>query len=59
MYEFNGYRQKLIGLAALTGALSSEALYNDMLQFREQVAVIMRPILYAIFGTPLQSLDHQ
>ncbi|KAG5221564.1 plasma membrane localization protein [Salix suchowensis] len=57
-YGFNGYRQKLIGLAALTGALSSEALYNDMLQFRAQVAVIMRPILYAIFGTPLQSLDH-
>ncbi|KAL4267891.1 EFR3 family protein [Pleurotus pulmonarius] len=54
----NRNRQKLIGLAALTGALSSEALYNDMLQFRAQVAVIMRPILYAIFGTPLQSLDH-
>ncbi|KAJ7180256.1 hypothetical protein C8R43DRAFT_972407 [Mycena crocata] len=52
-------RTRLIGLAALTGALNSEALYNDSGQFRAQVSVMMRPILVTIFQTPIHVLEHQ
>ncbi|KAJ6539494.1 hypothetical protein B0H19DRAFT_1179337 [Mycena capillaripes] len=52
-------RTRLIGFAALTGALNSEALYNDSVQFRAQVSVMMRPILMTVFETPIHALDHQ
>ncbi|PBK72748.1 hypothetical protein ARMSODRAFT_953146 [Armillaria solidipes] len=52
-------RTRLVGFAALTGALSSEALYNDSLQFRSQVSIIMRPILVTMFQTGLKVLDDQ
>ncbi|KAK0490852.1 hypothetical protein IW261DRAFT_1547151 [Armillaria novae-zelandiae] len=52
-------RTRLVGFAALTGALSSEALYNDSLQFRSQVSIIMRPILVTTFQTGLKVLDDQ
>ncbi|KAG7449059.1 uncharacterized protein BT62DRAFT_985448 [Guyanagaster necrorhizus] len=52
-------RMRLVGFAALTGALSSEALYNDSLQFRSQVSIIMRPILVTMFQTGLKVLDDQ
>ncbi|KAJ7178993.1 hypothetical protein C8R46DRAFT_986524 [Mycena filopes] len=52
-------RTRLIGFAALTGALNSEALYNDSVQFRAQVSVMMRPILVTVFQTPIHTLDHQ
>ncbi|KAJ8523545.1 hypothetical protein ONZ45_g118 [Pleurotus djamor] len=40
-------------------ALSSEALYNDLVQFRAQVSVIMKPLLLSITGTDITSLDNQ
>ncbi|CAK5275407.1 unnamed protein product [Mycena citricolor] len=52
-------RTRLIGLAALTGALNSEALYNDSVQFRAQVAVMMKPILDTIFQAPIHVLEQQ
>ncbi|KAJ7507965.1 hypothetical protein B0H11DRAFT_1969523 [Mycena galericulata] len=52
-------RTRLIGFAALTGALNSEALYNDSGQFRAQVSVMMRPILVTVFQTDLHVLEHQ
>lgn len=50
---------RLIGFAALTGALNSEALYNDAAQFRAQVSRIMRPILVTLFQAELAMLDEQ
>ncbi|KAJ6515740.1 hypothetical protein C8R45DRAFT_957459 [Mycena sanguinolenta] len=52
-------RTRLIGFAALTGALNSEALYNDSVQFRAQVSVMMRPILVTVFETPIHALETQ
>jgi hypothetical protein len=52
-------RTRLIGFAALTGALNSEALYNDSVQFRAQVSVMMRPILGTVFQTPIHVLEQQ
>ncbi|KAJ7068417.1 hypothetical protein C8F01DRAFT_1364767 [Mycena amicta] len=52
-------RTRLVGFAALTGALNSEALYNDSVQFKTQVSVIMRPILVTVFQTDVDVLDHQ
>ncbi|KAJ7929928.1 hypothetical protein B0H13DRAFT_2180690 [Mycena leptocephala] len=52
-------RTRLIGFAALTGALNSEALYNDSVQFRAQVSVMMRPILMTVFETATHTLEHQ
>ncbi|GLB33952.1 putative cellular morphogenesis-related protein [Lyophyllum shimeji] len=53
------YRTRLIGFAALTGALNSEALYNDSTQFNAQVATIMRPILITLFETETEVLNVQ
>ncbi|KAL0949391.1 hypothetical protein HGRIS_009455 [Hohenbuehelia grisea] len=52
-------RTRLIGFAALTGALNSEALYSDSLQFRAQVATIMRPILRTLLEADVSLLDEQ
>ena len=41
------------------GALTSEALYNDSAQFREQVSILMRPILVNIFQADLHTLSEQ
>ncbi|KAJ7498767.1 hypothetical protein FB451DRAFT_1072574 [Mycena latifolia] len=53
------HRTRLVGFAAITGALNSEALYNDSVQFRAQVSVMMRPILGTVFETPIHVLEHQ
>ncbi|TFK75768.1 hypothetical protein BDN72DRAFT_809365 [Pluteus cervinus] len=52
-------RTRLVGLAALAGALSSEALYNDTTQFREQVDIILRPLILNLFHIPISVLDDQ
>ncbi|TFK43401.1 hypothetical protein BDQ12DRAFT_674918 [Crucibulum laeve] len=52
-------RTRLIGFAALTGALNSEALYNDSTQFRAQVSTILRPILMVLFEIKIAILDEQ
>ncbi|KAJ7094623.1 hypothetical protein B0H15DRAFT_969617, partial [Mycena belliarum] len=53
------HRTRLIGFAALTGALNSEALYNDSVQFRAQVSLMMRPILGTVLETAIHTLEHQ
>ncbi|KAJ3778916.1 hypothetical protein FB446DRAFT_267845 [Lentinula raphanica] len=52
-------RTRLVGFAAITGALNSEALYNDSSQFRTQVSIIMPPILEIVLGTDLETLNKQ
>lgn len=52
-------RTRLIGVAALTAALNSDALYNDIRNFGIQVATIIRPILAVLFETPISILDDQ
>ena len=52
-------RTRLIGFAGLTGALNSEALYNDSFQFKMQVSIIMRPILANMLQTDITVMDEQ
>ncbi|KDR83599.1 hypothetical protein GALMADRAFT_219420 [Galerina marginata CBS 339.88] len=52
-------RTRLIGIASLTAALNSEALYNDIGHFGSQVATILRPIMVILFETPISTLDVQ
>ncbi|KAG6854863.1 hypothetical protein C0991_012053 [Blastosporella zonata] len=52
-------RTRLIGFAALSGALNSEALYHDPAQFKSQVSTIMRPLLVTLFETEIDVLDEQ
>ncbi|KAG6821583.1 hypothetical protein H0H93_000092 [Arthromyces matolae] len=52
-------RTRLIGFAALSGALNSEALYNDPNQFKAQISALMRPILVTLFETEMDMLDRQ
>ncbi|KAJ3739525.1 hypothetical protein DFH05DRAFT_1513683 [Lentinula detonsa] len=52
-------RTRLVGFAAITGALNSEALYNDSSQFRTQTSIIMRPILQNVLETNLETLNKQ
>jgi protein EFR3 len=57
--ERNTARTRLIGLAALTGAIMSEALYNDAAQFKYQVSAMMRPLLVTILQADLSTLNQQ
>ena len=52
-------RTRLIGVAALTAALNSDALFNDIRNFGIQVSTIIRPILAVLFETPISILDDQ
>lgn len=52
-------RTRLIGLAALTAAVNSEALYNDIGHFGAQASIILRPIMTVLFDTPLSVLEEQ
>ncbi|KAH7931244.1 hypothetical protein BV22DRAFT_1027474 [Leucogyrophana mollusca] len=50
-------RTRLIGLAALTGAVNSEALYTSSSQFAPQVKVIARPLLFHVVKTEVSVLE--
>ncbi|PFH52849.1 hypothetical protein AMATHDRAFT_138947 [Amanita thiersii Skay4041] len=52
-------RTRLMGLAALTGAANSEALYNSSAQFASQVSAMMRPVLHILLDTDLEQLEEQ
>ncbi|KAF8826891.1 hypothetical protein HHX47_DHR5000581 [Lentinula edodes] len=52
-------RTRLVGFAAITGAINSEALYNDSSQFRTQTSIIMRPVLQTVLETDLATLNKQ
>ncbi|KAF8351325.1 hypothetical protein F5887DRAFT_203056 [Amanita rubescens] len=52
-------RTRLIGVAALTGAANSEALYHNASQFARQVSIMMMPILDMLLHASLKRLDEQ
>jgi len=52
-------RTRLIGLAALTAAIHSEALHNDIGHFGAQVSIILHPILNILLVTPISTLEEQ
>ncbi|KAF9008936.1 hypothetical protein BDQ17DRAFT_88445 [Cyathus striatus] len=52
-------RTRLVGFAALMGALNSDALYNDSVQFQAQALTILRPILLVLFEADFLTLDEQ
>ncbi|KII95247.1 hypothetical protein PLICRDRAFT_207863 [Plicaturopsis crispa FD-325 SS-3] len=52
-------RTRLIGLAALTGSVNSEALYNTTTHFQEQVSTILRPILLTLLQASIPTLTEQ
>ncbi|KXN86404.1 Protein EFR3 [Leucoagaricus sp. SymC.cos] len=52
-------RTRLVGLSALTAALNSEALYNDFVQFRAQVSVILNSIILILLHTEVFVLNDQ
>jgi hypothetical protein len=50
------YRTRLVGLAALTGTVTSEALYSSTI-FRQQVPVIVSALLFNICDADLIVLE--
>ncbi|OJT13104.1 Protein EFR3 [Trametes pubescens] len=52
-------RTRLIGLAALVGAVNSEALYKPSAQFQPQVSIIMRALLIPLLQVDVSVLSHE
>ncbi|KAI0775921.1 hypothetical protein BD413DRAFT_255861 [Trametes elegans] len=52
-------RTRLIGLAALVGAVNSEALYKPSAQFQPQVSIIMRALLIPLLQVDVSVLNHE
>ncbi|KAI0832301.1 hypothetical protein BC628DRAFT_1308939 [Trametes gibbosa] len=52
-------RTRLIGLAALVGAVNSEALYKPSGQFQSQVSIIMRALLIPLLQVDVSVLNHE
>ncbi|KAI0638061.1 hypothetical protein C8Q77DRAFT_1089093 [Trametes polyzona] len=52
-------RTRLIGLAALVGAVNSEALYKPPAQFQPQVSIIMRALLIPLLQVDVSVLNHE
>ncbi|KAH7914390.1 hypothetical protein BJ138DRAFT_1000116 [Hygrophoropsis aurantiaca] len=50
-------RTRLVGLAALAGAVNSEALYSSSSQFGIQAAIIVRPLLFHVMKTEVSILE--
>ncbi|KAG0709779.1 hypothetical protein DFH29DRAFT_885776 [Suillus ampliporus] len=50
-------RTRLVGLAALTGAVNSEALYCSSNQYKPQVSIISRSLLFHVMHADLSVLD--
>ncbi|KAG1783176.1 hypothetical protein EV702DRAFT_1176389 [Suillus placidus] len=50
-------RTRLVGLAALTGAVNSEALYCSSNHYKPQVSVISRALLFHVMNAELSVLD--
>ncbi|KAG2152388.1 hypothetical protein BD769DRAFT_1623975 [Suillus cothurnatus] len=50
-------RTRLVGLAALTGAVNSEALYCSSNQYKPQVTIISRALLFHVMNVELSVLD--
>ncbi|KAK2466322.1 hypothetical protein APHAL10511_001964 [Amanita phalloides] len=52
-------RTRLVGVAALTGAVNSEAMYHNASRFGAQISIMMKPILGVILHEALHRLDEQ
>ncbi|KAI0750655.1 hypothetical protein C8Q80DRAFT_1217629 [Daedaleopsis nitida] len=52
-------RTRLVGLAALVGAVNSEALFHSPTYFQPQVTVIMRALLLPLFQVDIPALDNE
>ncbi|KAG2156199.1 hypothetical protein DEU56DRAFT_224351 [Suillus clintonianus] len=50
-------RTRLVGLAALTGAVNSEALYCSSSQYKPQASIISRALLFHVMNADLSVLD--
>ncbi|KAG1840083.1 hypothetical protein DFJ58DRAFT_858586 [Suillus subalutaceus] len=50
-------RTRLVGLAALTGAVNSEALYCSSNHYKPQVSIISRALLFHVMNAELSVLD--
>ncbi|KAG1755543.1 hypothetical protein EDB19DRAFT_1891798 [Suillus lakei] len=50
-------RTRLVGLAALTGAVNSEALYCSSTQYKPQVSIISHALLFHVMNADLSVLD--
>jgi hypothetical protein len=50
---------RLVGLAALAGAISSEVLYNASNQFKTQVSIIVGPLLVTLLQAEVSMLERQ
>ncbi|KAG9317451.1 hypothetical protein JVU11DRAFT_1651 [Chiua virens] len=55
-YELRN-RTRLVGLAAITGVVTSEALYFSSTQFKSQVSKIIRALLFHILHPDPKTLD--
>ncbi|KAG2154934.1 uncharacterized protein EDB93DRAFT_124660 [Suillus bovinus] len=50
-------RTRLVGLAALTGAVNSEALYCSSNQYKPQALIVSRALLFHVMNAELSVLD--
>lgn len=50
---------RLVGLAALTGVVTSEALYHSSAQLREQVAAFIPALILPLIEVEVSTLDHE
>lgn len=48
---------RLVGLAALTGVVTSEALYNSTTQLKAQISTFMPALLIPLLETDVSTLD--
>jgi hypothetical protein len=53
------YRRRLIGIAALTGVVTSDALYHTASEFARQVLIILRGLLYSPLEADLEALKEE
>lgn len=50
---------RLVGLAALTGVVTSEALYHTSSQLRDQVAAFVPALVLPLLEVDVSTLDHE
>lgn len=53
------YSTRLVGLAALTSVVTSEALYHSSTQLQAQVTTLIPAILMPLLEVDLHVLDHE
>ncbi len=50
---------RLVGLATLTGIVTSEALYHSPTQFKAQVTALIPALIVPLLEVEVLSLDHE